>query len=69
MSNSLRNQGLNYLWVEHGTANPNARGFWNKYFITYCYTMIRYMDKKSKIFFDMLKNLIEKNSLGQGRLK
>ena len=23
-----------YLWVGHGTANPNARGFWNKYFKT-----------------------------------
>lgn len=39
--NSLKTQGVDYLWVEHGTANPNARGFWNKYFNTYCYTMIR----------------------------
>lgn len=32
---------LNYQWVEHGTANPNARGFWNKYFTTHIYTFIR----------------------------
>ena len=30
-----------YAWVEHGTANPNARGFWGKYFTTYAYTMNR----------------------------
>lgn len=30
-----------YAWVEHGTANPNARYFWNKYFTTYKYEMIR----------------------------
>lgn len=29
------------MWVEHGTANPNARGFWNKYFDTYRYELIR----------------------------
>lgn len=28
-------------WVEHGTANPNARGFWNKHFETYEYLMMR----------------------------
>lgn len=40
-SNALLKEGCNYQWVEHGTANPNARGFWNKYFQTYCYSMIR----------------------------
>ena len=30
-----------YLWVGHGTANPNARGFWNKYFKTYQYELVR----------------------------
>lgn len=30
-----------YVWVEHGTANPNARYFWNKYFMTYKYEMVR----------------------------
>ncbi len=33
--------GYQYAWVEHGTANPNARYFWNKYFATYRYEMIR----------------------------
>lgn len=33
--------GYSYMWVEHGTANPNARGFWNKYFKTYQYELIR----------------------------
>lgn len=29
------------MWVEHGTANPNARGFWKKYFKTYQYELVR----------------------------
>ena len=33
--------GCRFAWVEHGTANPNARYFWNKYFQTYRYEMIR----------------------------
>lgn len=33
--------GYQYMWVEHGTANPNARGFWNKYFDTYRYELVR----------------------------
>lgn len=33
--------GAQYMWVEHGTANPNARGFWNKYFSTYQYELVR----------------------------
>lgn len=33
--------GARYMWVEHGTANPNARGFWNKYFTTYEYELVR----------------------------
>lgn len=37
----LRNEGISHLWVEHGTANPNARRFWSKYFTTYSYTLIR----------------------------
>lgn len=41
MSNLLAKEGVERLWVEHGTANPNARGFWNKYFMAYSYTMIR----------------------------
>lgn len=36
-----RKDGAKYIWVEHGTANPNARGFWNKYFKTYQYELVR----------------------------
>lgn len=36
-----KERGAKYLWVEHGTANPNARGFWNKYFNTYQYELVR----------------------------
>ena len=36
-----KERGAEYLWVEHGTANPNARGFWNKYFTPYEYELIR----------------------------
>lgn len=39
--NRARRNGAIYMWVEHGTANPNARGFWNKYFDTYRYELIR----------------------------
>ena len=39
--NSVLEQGAAFMWVEHGTANPNARGFWNRYFDTYQYEMIR----------------------------
>lgn len=41
VNQSLMEKGIHVLWVEHGTANPTARGFWNKYFSTYSYTMIR----------------------------
>lgn len=34
-------EGYKYMWVEHGTANPNARGFWNKYFTTCHYELVR----------------------------
>ena len=40
-----RQKGAEYLWVGHGTANPNARGFWNKYFKTYQYELIRKIEK------------------------
>lgn len=33
--------GNSFMWVEHGTANPNARGFWNKHFRTYQYELVR----------------------------
>lgn len=41
---TLREKGIEQLWVEHGTANPNARGFWNKYFSTFSYTLVRDID-------------------------
>ena len=40
-----KKRGAEYLWVEHGTANPNARGFWNRYFKTYQYEMNRLIEK------------------------
>jgi len=36
-----KQKGADYLWVGHGTANPNARGFWNKHFQTYQYQLVR----------------------------
>lgn len=33
--------GAEFSWVEHGTANPNARSFWSKYFDTWQYEMVR----------------------------
>ena len=41
VNDTLRNEGVNRIWVEHGTANPNARGFWDKYFNSYLFTLIR----------------------------
>ncbi|MBE5959848.1 MAG: GNAT family N-acetyltransferase [Lachnospiraceae bacterium] len=41
VKDALQAKKIDSMWVEHGTANPNARGFWNKYFDSYCYTMIR----------------------------
>ena len=40
-----RAQGAAFSWVEHGTANPNARGFWNKYFDTWQYEMVRKIEE------------------------
>lgn len=36
-----RKRGHGRLWVEHGTANPNARYFWDLYFEPYEYEMVR----------------------------
>ena len=41
----LKKDNYSYAWVEHGTANPNARYFWNKYFTTYKYEMVRSIGK------------------------
>lgn len=40
-ADSVRRKGARYLWVEHGTANPNARRFWGKHFESYEYEMDR----------------------------
>ena len=40
----LRKDGVKRLFVTHGTINPNARGFWDKYFTNYSYTMTRVID-------------------------
>lgn len=39
-------KGTDYLWVEHGTANPEGRTFWNKVYQTYVYTMIRDIEQQ-----------------------
>lgn len=39
--NTLCEQNVAFDWVEHGTANANARRFWGTYFETYEYEMIR----------------------------
>lgn len=41
---AARQQGAQYLWVTHGTANPQARGFWNKFFSAYQYELVRKID-------------------------
>ncbi len=43
--NTLFEEGINKFWVEHGTANPNARGFWDKYFTNYTYTLVRNIER------------------------
>lgn len=40
-NDQLRADGIEKLWVEHGTTNPNARGFWDKYFEVYSYNLTR----------------------------
>ncbi len=36
-----KDQNAAFAWVEHGTANPDARAFWNRHFETYEYLMMR----------------------------
>ena len=42
---ALQVDGVEYEWVEHGTANPTARGFWNKYFETMEYEFVRMIER------------------------
>lgn len=41
---NLKKKGVKRLWVEHGTANPSARGFWDTYFDNFTYTLTRDID-------------------------
>lgn len=34
-------RGAEYVWVEHGTANPLGRRFWNRFFESWCYVLER----------------------------
>jgi len=36
--------GYTTIYVTHGTINPTARGFWDKYFNNYSYTLTRKID-------------------------
>lgn len=45
VNQELLRSNYKFAWVEHGTANPNARGFWNRYFDTYKYEMIRRINR------------------------
>lgn len=40
-SNELKKSGVERLFVTHGTINPAARGFWDKYFSNYSFSMSR----------------------------
>ena len=40
-----KKRGYEYSWVMHGTANPNATGFWNKYFDPFEVEMVRTVEK------------------------
>ena len=43
-NSELKKEGTRRIFVTHGTINPNARGFWDKYFSNYSYTMNRKID-------------------------
>jgi GNAT superfamily N-acetyltransferase len=40
-NDKIRESGIERVFVTHGTINPTARGFWDKYFVNYAYTMTR----------------------------
>lgn len=37
----LLKKGITYAWVNHGTCNPNANAFWDRYFTPYTYKFER----------------------------
>lgn len=43
-NNELRKAGIKRIYVTHGTINPTARGFWDRHFINYSYSMTRQID-------------------------
>lgn len=43
-NNKIKESGIERVFVTHGTINPTARGFWDKYFVNYAYTMTRKID-------------------------
>ncbi|MFC1949352.1 GNAT family N-acetyltransferase [Chloroflexota bacterium] len=45
-SDILMEDNYKRLWVEHGTTNPNALRFWDKYFTRFTYTLTRSIDRK-----------------------
>ncbi len=45
-SDALKEDGIRRLWVMHGTGNPNALRFWNKYFTVFVYQLTRSIDER-----------------------
>lgn len=43
----LRADGFQRLWVCHGTANPTALRFWDRYFENVTYTLVRQLDRSA----------------------
>ena len=43
-NNKIKESGIDRVFVTHGTINPTARGFWDKHFSNYAYTMTRRVD-------------------------
>lgn len=43
-NNRIKESGIDRVFVTHGTVNPTARAFWDKYFTNYAYTIIREID-------------------------
>ena len=45
-SDELKKSGCLRLWVEHGTTNPTALRFWDRYFSRYTVTLTRHIDER-----------------------
>ena len=45
-SNALKKSGIKKIYVTHGTVNPTAVGFWDKYFSNYAYRFSRQIDSE-----------------------